>query len=120
MKPFACTFIPASIWSLDRSIFLLISTYLINYTFVTGLAVYNSINNQLHSSVDTCEIYFRHLSEDEILDYTNRHTVLKFAGAHDTDGVIRFSEKVIGNYNFFTAIPMNKLIEFLGHHNIRV
>ena len=88
-----------------------------NYTFITGIAVYNSISNHLHSSVDTCEIYFRDLREEEIVDYINRNTVLKFAGAHDTDGVIRFSERVVGNCNFFTAIPMNKLIEFLGYHD---
>ncbi|MDP1836401.1 MAG: Maf family protein [Chlamydiales bacterium] len=84
-----------------------------SYTFVTGLAVYDSVNERLRSTVECCEIYFRHLCKEEISDYISRTSVLKFAGAHDTDGVVRFSEKVKGNCNFFTAIPMNKLIEFL-------
>lgn len=90
------------------------------YTFVTGIAVYNSCTNQLHASVDTCEIHLRHLSDFEIRDYIQRNPVLKFAGAHDTDGVVRFSEKVSGNCNFYTALPINKLIEYLRLNGVKV
>lgn len=89
-----------------------------NYTFVTGIAVYNSITNHMQSAVSSCEIHFRSLSNAEIMDYINRNNVLKFAGAHDTEGVVRFSRKVEGNCNFFTAIPIDKLIEFLSYHGV--
>lgn len=84
-----------------------------HYDFITGIAVYNTDTRKILSSVETCKIHMRRLSETEIADYIQRNPVLKFAGGHDTDGVVRFSEKIEGNCNFFTAIPMNKLIEFL-------
>jgi septum formation protein len=90
-----------------------------HYDFITGIAVYNTNNKKMLSSVETCKIFMRQLSETEISDYIKRNPVLKFAGGHDTDGVVRFSEKVEGNCNFFTAIPMNKLIEFLQLHGIQ-
>ena len=91
-----------------------------SYTFVTGLAVYNSMKDQMCPSTDTCEIYWRKLSDEEIHAYIGRNPVMKFAGAHDTDGVMRFSEKVVGNCNFFSAIPMNKLIAFLRQNQVQV
>lgn len=91
-----------------------------NYTLVTGIAVYSSKTGLMHSSTEACEVYLRKLSDLEIKDYINRNSVLKFAGAHDTDGIVRFSEKVEGNCNFVTAIPMNKLIEFLQLHGVQV
>lgn len=90
------------------------------YDFITGLAVYKTDSAKMLSSVETCRIYLRKLSEKEIEDYIQKNTVLKFAGGHDTDGVIRFSEKVEGNCNFFTAIPMNKLVEMLKCHGVNV
>ncbi len=91
-----------------------------HYDFVTGVAVYSTITKKMLSSVATCKIHMRQLSDHEIADYIQKNPVLKFAGGHDTDGVVRFSEKVEGNCNFFTAIPMNKLIEFLQLQGIRV
>lgn len=91
-----------------------------SYTFVTGLAVYNSHTDHMLSSRATCEITLRPLSDEEIKDYIAKNTVLKFAGAHDTDGVLRFSEKVDGNCNFFSALPMNQLIEFLRLNGVSV
>ena len=90
------------------------------YTFITGLAVYDSTTQQMQSTVDTCEIYFRQLSDSEIHHYMSRYPVLNFAGAHETDGVVRFSNKVLGNCNFVTAIPMTDLISFLRHFQVKV
>jgi septum formation protein len=88
-----------------------------HYFFLTGLAVYRTDTKKMLSSVESCQIYFRDLEESEINDYISRYPVTKFAGGHETDAVARFADKVIGNYNFFTAVPMNKLIEFLKAHN---
>lgn len=90
------------------------------YKFITGLAVYHSQSNQMHSTVAACEIRFRNLSREEIKEYISRHPVLTYAGAHDGDGVARFSEAIQGNYNFFAALPMDKLIDFLRKFNINV
>lgn len=91
-----------------------------HYDFITGIAVYNTATKKMLSSVETCKIYFRQLSKEEIADYIERSSVLQFAGGHDTDGVVRFSEKVEGNCNFCTAIPMNKLVEFLQLQGVNI
>lgn len=84
------------------------------YTFVTGLAVYDTKTKKMRSSTATCEISWRPLSQDEITDYCNRYPVLKFAGAHECDGVVRFGDKVEGSYINETAISMKDLIQFLN------
>lgn len=83
------------------------------YTFVTGLAVYDTKTNKMRSSTATCDIYLRRLSKSEIIDYCNRYPVLKFAGAHECDGVVRFAEKIEGSCINETAISMKDLIQFL-------
>lgn len=83
------------------------------YTFVTGLAVLDTFTGKMRSSAATCNIYLRVLDQEEITDYCERYPVLSFAGAHEGDGVSRFSERIEGNYNFDTAIPMKDLVRFL-------
>lgn len=83
------------------------------HTFVTGLAVYDTMTGKMRSTVATCDIYFRHISQEEIVDYCNRYPVLNFAGAHESDGVVRFSERIEGACINETAIPMKDLILFL-------
>lgn len=44
------------------------------------------------STVETSEIRFRQLVEREIRDYVSRYPVLRFAGAFEGDGVLRFAD----------------------------
>lgn len=83
------------------------------YTLITGLAVYDTQTKKMRSSVATCDIYLRTISHDEIVDYCSRYPVLKFAGAHETDGVVRFSEKIEGTSLIETTISMKDLIRYL-------
>ena len=83
------------------------------YTFVTGLAVYDTKTKKMRSSTATCDISLRKLSKNEIIDYCNRYPVLKFAGAHECDGVVRFAERIEGSCINETAISMKDLIQFL-------
>lgn len=83
------------------------------YTLISGLAVYDTLTGKMRSTVATCDIYLRAISQDEITDYCNRYPVLKFAEAHETDGVVRFSEKIEGSCIIETTIPMKDLILFL-------
>lgn len=91
-----------------------------NYCFVTGLAVYDTNTSHMQSTIATCNIYLRKFTDIEIDDYISRYPVLNYAGAHETDAVVRFSEKVEGNCNFFTALPMNDLIQFLRNLGVGV
>jgi predicted house-cleaning NTP pyrophosphatase (Maf/HAM1 superfamily) len=83
------------------------------YTLISGLAVYDTLTGKMRSTVATCDIYLRTISQEEITDYCNRYPVLKFAGAHETDGVVRFSERIERSCIIETTIPMKDLILFL-------
>ncbi len=90
------------------------------FEIITGLAVYNSNNKKLLSTSESCKVKFRSLSDLEINDYIARYPVVKCAGAFEADGLLRFAEYIEGNYNFKTAIPVNKLILFLRENRINV
>jgi len=90
------------------------------FEIVTGLAVYNSKTADLLSASEVCKVRFRDLSDSEINDYVSRFPAVKCAGAFESDGLLRFAEYIEGNYNFRTAIPVNKLILFLRKNGINV
>jgi septum formation protein len=90
------------------------------FEIVTGLAVYNSKTNNLLCASEICKVRFRKLSDFEINDYVSRFPAVKCAGAFEADGLLRFAEYIEGNYNFKTAMPVNKLILFLRENAINV
>ena len=81
---------------------------------------YNSKTKKLLSSSDVCKVTFRKLLDLEIDDYIARYHVTTFAGAFEADGLLRFAERIEGNYNFKAALAVNKLIEFLRENNINI
>jgi septum formation protein len=90
------------------------------FQFVTSLAVIRSDTRKMLSTVETSEIRFRRLVDREILDYVGRYPVLKFAGAFEGDGVLRFADSVSGSYNFITALPVSRLAVFLREQGVEV
>jgi len=90
------------------------------FEIVTGLAVYNSKTKIMRSTSEVYRVKFRDLSDFEIKDYVSRFPAVKCAGAFEADGLLRFAEYIEGNYNFKTAIPVNKLILFLRENGINV
>ncbi|MFA5127918.1 MAG: Maf family nucleotide pyrophosphatase [Patescibacteria group bacterium] len=90
------------------------------FKIVTGLVVYNSNTKKLLSTSEECEVRFRELTDFEINNYVTRFPAVKCAGAFESDGLLRFAEYIKGNYNFRTAIPVNKLILFLRENGISV
>jgi septum formation protein len=83
------------------------------FHFVTSLTVIRSDTWRILSTVEASEIRFRRLVEREIRDYVSRYPVLRFAGAFEGDGVLRFAESVSGSYNFMTGLPVSRLAVFL-------
>ena len=83
------------------------------FQFVTALVVLHSRTKQMLSTVDTSEITFRELTEPEIQAYIRKYAVLSYAGAFESDGVLKFAERISGSYNFVTALPVSRLIVFL-------
>jgi septum formation protein len=90
------------------------------FSFVTGLAVYHTGTKRMLSTVQRSDITFRRLLETEIRGYMDSHPVLNCAGAYDEDAVLLFAERVEGNPNFRTALPVGDLMLFLRQHGIAV
>jgi septum formation protein len=90
------------------------------FQFVTSLSVIRSDTRRMLSTVETSEIRFRQLTEGEICDYVGRYPVLRFAGAFEGDGVLRFADSVSGSYNFITALPVSRLAVFLREQGVEL
>jgi septum formation protein len=90
------------------------------FQFVTSLIVLRADSKRMLSTVETSEIRFRQLVEREIHDYISRYPVLRFAGAFEGDGVLRFADSVSGSYNFIAALPVSRLAMFLREQGVEV
>jgi septum formation protein len=87
---------------------------------VCSICVYNSKTGKVLSGVEHCYMQFRQLSGHEIEDYVSRYPVTTFAGAFDTDGSIRFSERIEGEPCFTFGLPVSRLILMLREMGLNV
>jgi septum formation protein len=90
------------------------------FQFVTALVVFHSKNRKMLSTVETSDITFRPLLEREIQEYIRKYEVLHYAGAFESDAVLRFAERISGSYNFVTALPVSRLIVFLRAQGVNI
>ena len=72
------------------------------------------------SSVESCNITFRELTDREINHYITKYPVLNYAGAFESDAVHRFAERIDGSFNIGTALPVSRLIVFLRSQGVEV
>jgi len=91
-----------------------------DFQFVTALAVLNSQTRRMLSTVETSVISFRKLIEREIQEYISKYDVLRYAGAFESDAVLRFADGLSGSYNFVTALPVSRLIVFLRAQGVEI
>jgi MAF protein len=90
------------------------------FQFVTALVVIHSETEKMLSTVEISDITFRHLVEDEIQAYISKYAVLSYAGAFESDALLRFAERISGSYNFVTALPVSRLIVFLRAQGVQI
>jgi septum formation protein len=90
------------------------------FQFVTSLAVIHSQTGRMLSTVERSDISFRKLQEREIHEYIGKYDVLSYAGAFESDAVLRFAEQISGSYNFVTALPVSRLIVFLRAQGVDI
>lgn len=90
------------------------------FEFVTAVAVLNPQTRRMLSAVDTSHISFRPLVDREIEEYIGKYDVLRYAGAFESDAVVRFAERISGSYNFVTALSVSRLIVFLRAQGIEI
>ena len=58
--------------------------------------------------------------EREIQDYIRKYAVLNYAGAFESDAVLKFAERVSGAVNIGTALPVSRLIVMLREQGVEV
>jgi len=90
------------------------------FKFVTALSVLHSRTGKMLSTVEASEISFRRLVEREIQEYIRKYPVLNYAGAFESDAVLRFAERISGSYNFVTAFPVSRMVVFLREQGVEI
>lgn len=84
--------------------------------FLTGLSVMDSASGQSRSSVESCTVEFRELSERSILDYVAREQPLDCAGSFKVEGlgIALFRRLAIEDPTALEGLPLIRLTEFLA------
>ena len=84
-------------------------------TFYTGLALYNSTSGHLQTECEPFDVHFRHLSEQEIVDYVRRERPLNCAGSFKSEGLgIALFDKLDGrDPNTLVGLPLIALCQML-------
>ncbi len=84
-------------------------------TFHTGLAVYDGVNNQWHQRLETYQVFFRELTDDEIWGYIHKEQPLQCAGSFKSEGLgITLFEKMAGDDpNTLVGLPLIALSAIL-------
>ena len=90
------------------------------FQFVTSLAVLHTPKRKLLSAVEISNITFRPLLEREIQNYIQKYAVLNYAGAFESDAVLKFADKVSGAVNIGTALPVSRLVALLREQGVEV
>ena len=90
------------------------------FQFVTSLAVLHAPKRKMLSAVEISTITFRRLVEREIRDYIQKYAVLNYAGAFESDAVLKFADRVSGAVNIGTALPVSRLIGLLREQGVEV
>ena len=84
-------------------------------TFYTGLALYNSASGHLQTECEPFDVHFRHLSEEEIMDYVRRERPLNCAGSFKSEALgIALFDKLDGrDPNTLVGLPLIALCQML-------
>ena len=90
------------------------------FQFVTSLAVIYSPTRRMLSTVEVSDITFRPLLQHEIEAYINSYAVPNYAGAFESDAVLKFADRISGSYNFVTALPVSRLIVLLREQGVEI
>lgn len=84
-------------------------------TFLTGLAVINSVTKETHSLVEPFEVYFKQLTASDIEAYLLAEKPYKCAGSFKSEALgICLFEKLVGeDPNTLVGLPLIKLVSLL-------
>ncbi|CAE6949600.1 COG0424 Nucleotide-binding protein implicated in inhibition of septum formation [Vibrio sp. B1REV9] len=91
-------------------------------TFYTGLAVYNSVTKHTEVGVDTFEVHFRDLTQEQIERYVDKEEPFYCAGSFKSEGMgICLFKKLVGkDPNTLIGLPLIDLIDMLQAQGFNV
>lgn len=89
-------------------------------TFLTGLCLYNTTNNNLQVTVEPFQVEFLHLTEHQIERYLTLEKPYDCAGSFKSEGLgISLFKRLIGNDpNTLIGLPLIKLCEMLRNEGV--
>jgi len=88
--------------------------------FYTSVCVLDSATNKIFSDIDLCTVYFKELSEQQILKYINIEKPYDCAGSFKSEGFgISLFTKIEGDDpNALIGLPLIKLIALLNNFGV--
>lgn len=109
-------------YTLDNAIAQLSSASGQSITFYTGLAVFNSANQQMISCVEPFTVHFKHLSTAQIRYYVDAEQPLYCAGSFKCEGlgIALFNRLEGDDPNSLIGLPLIKLIDLLSQHGVDI
>lgn len=89
-------------------------------TFLTGLAIYDSAQQRLQSSVEPFQVTFRDITDAEIVAYVQREQPLNCAGSFKSEalGISLFSRLHGDDPNTLVGLPLIRLLTMLREWGI--
>lgn len=85
------------------------------HTVFTGLAIINTATNQCETCVDTTDVVFKTLTQEEIEWYVDTKEPMDKAGSYAIQGLgARFVNSINGNYHTVMGLPSHKVYEMLA------
>jgi len=90
--------------------------------FFTAVCVLDSATNKMLSDIDICTVYFRHLTEQQILNYVKIEQPYDCAGGFKSEGLgIALFDKIEGDDpNSLIGLPLIKLITLLNNFDVNI
>lgn len=92
-----------------------------SHKVLTGICIINNGTNKIYHDYEETTVYFKYLSEDEILNYINTGEPTDKAGSYGIQGLGGlFVEKIHGCYFNVVGLPIHKLYILLGKMGVNL
>lgn len=90
--------------------------------FYTSVCVFDSARKKIHSDIDICTVYFKKLTEQQILNYVALEKPYNCAGGFKSEGLgIALFNKIEGDDpNALIGLPLIKLISLLNMFDVQI
>ena len=90
--------------------------------FYTSVCILDSSTNEIKSAIDICTVYFKKLTEQQIINYISLEQPYDCAGSFKSEGLgIALFERIQGDDpNALIGLPLIKLINLLDAFGINV